>query len=83
MNDFVIANSELMAEAIEENISTLETIKRSPYATHVSIELTELIEKLKTMLEHLLLWGQTQKYWVTLDPIYNSGIFKNFFDDHT
>jgi len=59
MNDFVVANSELMSDAIEENISTLETIKRSPYATHVSIELTELIDKLKTMLEHLLLWAQT------------------------
>lgn len=35
MDDFVIANSELMADAIEENISTLETIKRSHYTTHV------------------------------------------------
>lgn len=35
------------------------------------------------MLEHLLLWAQCQKYWMTLDPIYNSGLFKNFFDQHT
>ena len=83
MNDFVLANSELMSDAIEENIHTLETIHKSPYATHVGQDLGELIRKLKQMLEHLLLWSQCQKYWMTLDPIYNSGLFKNFFDSHT
>ena len=57
MNDYVLANSELMADAIEENIQTLETIQKSPYASHVSQDLTELIIKLKHMLEHLLLWS--------------------------
>jgi hypothetical protein len=35
------------------------------------------------MLEHLLLWIQAQKYWLTLDPIYNSGLFKDLFEQHT
>lgn len=83
INDYVIASSELMSDAIEDNLSTLDTIARSPYASHVKSEIEELIQKLKTMLEHLLLWTQAQKYWLTLDPIYNSGLFRNFFKEHT
>lgn len=35
------------------------------------------------MLAHLMLWSQAQKYWVTLDPIYNSGLLDNFFGEST
>ena len=45
-----------MSDAIEDNLSTLDTIARSPYAAHVTVEIQELITKLRTMLEHLLLW---------------------------
>ena len=45
-----------MSEAIEENLSTLDTLVRSQYAAHIKTEVTELITKLKTMLEHLLVW---------------------------
>lgn len=79
VNDYIIVSSELMSDAIEDNLSTLDTIARSPYATHVTSEIQELITKLRQMLEHLLAWTQAQKYWLTLDPIYNSGLFRNFF----
>jgi len=48
----------LLSEAIEDNLSTLDTIARSKYASHVSDEISELVTKLRTMLEHLLLWTQ-------------------------
>lgn len=35
VNDYIISNSELMSDAIEDNLSTLDTIARSPYAAHV------------------------------------------------
>jgi len=47
MNDYILANGDLMAEAIEENIQTPETILKQPYASHVNEDLTELIVKLK------------------------------------
>lgn len=36
INDYIIANSELMSDAIEDNLQTLDTIARSKYATHVT-----------------------------------------------
>ena len=38
---------------------------------------------LTKMSKHLEKWVMAQKYWVTLDPIYNSGIFNYFFGDRT
>lgn len=72
-----------MSDAIEDNLSTLDTIIRSKYAQHVNSDISDLIKKLRTMLDHLLLWMQAQRYWLTLDPIYNSGLFRNFFGEHT
>ena len=34
------------------------------------------------MLKHLDLWITAQKHWVTLDPVYNSGMFENFFGEN-
>ena len=36
-----------MSDAIEENLGTLETISRSPYATHVRKEISELMQMLQ------------------------------------
>jgi hypothetical protein len=83
LDDYVIVNAELMTEAIEENITTLVKISKSTYAAHVSEEIIELKDKLVVMLDHLQIWMQAQKYWLTLDPIYNSGLFKDFFAEHT
>jgi hypothetical protein len=46
-----------MSDAIEDNLSTLDTIARSKYAAHVTEEIQELIEQLKTMLQHIILWS--------------------------
>lgn len=35
------------------------------------------------MHDHLQVLTQAQKYWITLDPIYNSGLFKNFFGEES
>lgn len=57
----------------------METLHKSDYAAHVRKEIEDLISVLRQMLEHLDKWIQAQKYWVTLDPIYNSGLFANIF----
>lgn len=56
INDYILVSTDLMSDAIEDNLSTLDTIARSKYAQHVNTEISELIKKLRTMLEHLLLW---------------------------
>jgi len=33
------------------------------------------------MLNHLDLWITAQKHWVTLDPVFSSNLFENFFGD--
>ncbi len=80
-DDFVLTNTELMSEAIEENLSTLDTIAKSDFAAHVSDQIQDLKDKLLLMHDHLQVLTQAQKYWITLDPIYNSGLFKNFFGE--
>ena len=42
-----------MSEAIEENLSTLETISKSDYSQHFSEEIKDLKEKLVIMHNHL------------------------------
>ena len=42
MDDFILMNSELMQEAIEENIATLNKISKSEFAAHVSEDIKEL-----------------------------------------
>lgn len=83
LKDYVITNTDTMIEAIEENIGMLESISRSKHVSHIQKEVVELQDMLKQMLRHLKEWVTAQKYWVTLDPIYNSGVFKNFFGDKT
>ena len=83
LKDYVISNTETMSDAIEENLGTLETISRSDYATHVRKEIEELMMMLREMLDHLDKWVAAQKYWVTLDPVYNSGLFKDLFGSNT
>jgi hypothetical protein len=53
LDDYVIANAELMTEAIEENIKTLLKIGLSDYAAHVREDINELREQLVVMLDHL------------------------------
>lgn len=79
LKDYVIANTDILSDSIEESLGTLETLHNSDYAAHVRKEIQDLIVVLKKMLEHLDKWIQAQKYWVTLDPIYNSGLFGDIF----
>jgi ribosomal protein S3 len=34
------------------------------------------------MLRHLDAWVMAQKHWITLDPVYNSNLFANFFGEN-
>lgn len=43
LEDYVIINTEIMSNAIEENLGTLETISASEYAAHVKSDIGELI----------------------------------------
>lgn len=75
----MIANTDILSDSIEESLGTLETLHNSDYAAHVRKDIEDLISVLKKMLDHLGKWIQAQKYWVTLDPIYNSGLFGDIF----
>lgn len=77
--DYVIASTDILSDSIEESLGTLETLHKSDYAAHVKKEIEDLLSVLRQMLEHLDKWVQSQKYWITLDPIYNSGLFENVF----
>ena len=77
--DYVIASTDILSDSIEESLGTLETLLKSDYAAHVKKEIEDLLSVLRQMLEHLDKWVQSQKYWITLDPIYNSGLFENVF----
>ena len=68
-----------MSDAIEENVGTLDTILASNYSGHIQDKIKETVVMLKTMLDHLDKWVSAQKHWVTLDPLYNSGLFKDLF----
>ena len=81
--DYVLANVQTMSDAIEENIGTLETILAANYASHIHDKIKGTIAMLRQMLEHLDKWYTAQKYWITLDPIYNSGLFEGIFGDDT
>lgn len=53
MDDYILTNSELMQEAIEENVATLNKIAKSQYAAHVAEDIHELKDQLIVMLDHL------------------------------
>lgn len=82
LKDYVIANTDVLSDSIEESLGTLETLHKSDYAAHVRKDIEDLIKVLKKMLIHLDKWTMAQKYWVTLDPIYNSGLFTDIFGDN-
>lgn len=54
--DYVIANTDVLSDSIEESLGTLETLHQSDYAAHVRKEIEELIAVLKQMLDHLDKW---------------------------
>ena len=68
-----------MSDAIEANIGTLETITASNFASHIKEKIRGNIAMLRGMLDHLDKWVTAQKYWMTLDPVYNSGLFAGIF----
>ena len=81
--DYVLANTQTMSDAIEENIGTLETIVSSNFSSHIHVKIKETIVMLRAMLDHLDKWVTAQKYWITLDPVYNSGLFSGLFGQST
>ena len=58
LKDYVIANTDILSDSIEESLGTLETLHKSDYAAHVRREIEELIAVLKQMLNHLDKWVQ-------------------------
>ena len=56
--DYVIANTDILSDSIEESLGTLETLHASDYAAHVRKEIEGLIKVLKQMLDHLDKWVQ-------------------------
>ena len=77
--DYVLVNTQTMSDAIEANIGTLETITASNFASHIKEKIRGNIAMLRGMLDHLDKWVTAQKYWMTLDPVYNSGLFAGIF----
>lgn len=56
LKDYVIANTDVLSDSIEESLGTLETLHKSDYAAHVRKEIEDLIKVLKKMLFHLDKW---------------------------
>ena len=54
--DYVIANTDILSDSIEESLGTLETLHKSDYAAHVRKEISELVLVLRKMLAHLDKW---------------------------
>ena len=69
LKDYVIANTDILSDSIEESLGTPETLHNSDYAAHVRKKTQDMI----------LCSRRCFKYWVTLDPIYNSGLFGDIF----
>ncbi len=65
-----MVNTESLITAIEENLTTLETISQSAYASHVKSDIADWINTLKIMLNNLEVWIEAQKNWINLDPIF-------------
>jgi hypothetical protein len=72
MDSYILVNTDSLQNAIEENLTTLETISQSKYAAHVKGEIEEWVKTLKNMLKNLEVWINAQKYWINLDPIFES-----------
>jgi F420-0:gamma-glutamyl ligase len=50
MDGYILVNTDTLISAIEENLTTLETISQSPYAMHVKNDIDEWIKTLKKIL---------------------------------
>ena len=70
MDSYILVNTDTLSNAIEENLTTLETICQSKYAIHVKSDIEEWIKTLRAMLRNLEIWVNSQKYWINLDPIF-------------
>lgn len=56
MDAYILVNTDTLSNAIEDNLTTLETISHSKYASHVKSDIEELIKTLKLMLKNLEIW---------------------------
>lgn len=83
LKDYIIMNTDTLIDAIEENIHTLSSISSSPFATHIKGDIITLEDTLRKMLRHIKEWVVAQKYWLTLDPVYNNDLFQGFFGEET
>lgn len=59
MDAYIIINTDNLSNAIEENLTTLESISQSEYANHVKEEILDQIKSLKIMLNNLEIWIET------------------------
>lgn len=56
MDVYILVNTDTLSNAIEENLTTLETISQSKYAIHVKGDIDEWVKTLKMMLRNLEVW---------------------------
>lgn len=59
MDSYILVSTDNLSNAIEENLTTLETIYLSPYAIHIKLDIEEWIKTLKIMLKNLETWVST------------------------
>jgi len=56
MDSYILINTDTLSNAIEENLTTLETISQSKYAEHVRGDIEDWVKTLKVMLKNLEIW---------------------------
>ena len=56
MDSYILINTDTLSNAIEENLTTLETISQSKYAEHVKGDIEDWVKTLKVMLKNLEIW---------------------------
>lgn len=70
--NFILSDSDLVFDMIEDHLSTLESVHRSKNASHVKEKIEEWIRNLIIMRENLDKWMEAQNNWIYLDPIFAS-----------
>jgi len=51
-----MVNTEVLSQAIEENLNTLEAVRGSKFAAHIKDDINAWLKKLKVMQSNLEIW---------------------------
>ena len=69
---YIITEAEAVFSVIDQHMTTLESVENSVYAIHVRDEIRRWIVDLKIMEAMLERWMDTQRLWISLEPIFSS-----------